>query len=277
MAESERLSLEDVVAIDVHAHVEMSQAGGDSLPDELRDAAVQHFRGESARPTAVELAQYYRERKMMAVVFTVDSESFTGQTRVPNEEIAAGGESECRRPDPVREHRPAQGEARRRRGPAPDRRARRARLQVPPERAGVLPERPAGLPAVRGDRGGRAARALPHRTVGRRLGPARWRRRPSQVLQPDARRRRRRRLPRAHDRARPPVVSLAGRGARCGGAQAAGVHRPLRAGRRSTSRRNSSSTRTRCSGSGCCSAATTRSSRPTAGWRTSRRWTSSPR
>ena len=31
---------------------------------------------------------YYRERKMMAVVFTVDSESFTGQTRVPNEEIA---------------------------------------------------------------------------------------------------------------------------------------------------------------------------------------------
>ena len=33
MAESERLSLEDVVAIDVHAHVEMSKAGGDSLPD----------------------------------------------------------------------------------------------------------------------------------------------------------------------------------------------------------------------------------------------------
>ena len=66
----------------------MSEAGGDSLPDELREAAVRHFRGESARPTAVELARYYRERRMMAVVFTVDSESFTGQTRVPNEEIA---------------------------------------------------------------------------------------------------------------------------------------------------------------------------------------------
>ena len=89
MSLAERLSFEDVVAIDVHAHVEMSEAGGDSLPDELRDAAVKHFRGESARPTAVELAQHYRERKMMAVVFTVDSESFTGQTRVPNEEIAA--------------------------------------------------------------------------------------------------------------------------------------------------------------------------------------------
>jgi predicted TIM-barrel fold metal-dependent hydrolase len=88
MAEVERLTLEDAVAIDVHAHVEMSQAGGDSLPDELRDAAVRHFRGESARPTTAELASYYRARRIMAVVFTVDSESFTGQTRISNEEIA---------------------------------------------------------------------------------------------------------------------------------------------------------------------------------------------
>ena len=88
MADNDRLSLDDVVAIDFHAHVEMSAAGGDSLPDELRDAAVRHFRGESARPTALELATYYRARRMMAVVFTVDSESFTGQPRVANEEIA---------------------------------------------------------------------------------------------------------------------------------------------------------------------------------------------
>jgi uncharacterized protein len=67
----------------------MSKAGVDSLPDDLRDAAIEHFRGESARPTAEELARYYRERKMMAVVFTVDAESVTGQPRVPNEEIAA--------------------------------------------------------------------------------------------------------------------------------------------------------------------------------------------
>ncbi|HEY3614202.1 MAG TPA: amidohydrolase family protein [Gaiellales bacterium] len=88
MADNERLTLDEVVAIDFHTHVEMSKAGGDSLPDELREAAVRHFRGESARPTAEELATYYRARKMMAVIFTVDSESFTGQTRVPNEEIA---------------------------------------------------------------------------------------------------------------------------------------------------------------------------------------------
>ena len=85
---ADRLTLEDAVAIDVHVHVEMSKAGVDSLPDELRDAAIEHFRGQSARPTVEELAAYYRERRTMAVVFTVDSESTTGQPRVPNEEIA---------------------------------------------------------------------------------------------------------------------------------------------------------------------------------------------
>src|SRR5512145_1570615 len=84
----ERLTLDDVVAIDVHTHVEMSRSGHDSLPDDLRDAAIEHFRGQAARPTAEELASFYRARNMMAVVFTVDAEATTGQTRVPNEEIA---------------------------------------------------------------------------------------------------------------------------------------------------------------------------------------------
>ena len=66
----------------------MSRAGVDSLPDDLRDAAIEHFRGQAARPTAEELATFYREHRMMAVVFTVDAESTTGQPRVPNEEIA---------------------------------------------------------------------------------------------------------------------------------------------------------------------------------------------
>jgi len=83
-----RLTLDEIVAIDTHVHVEMSQAGEDSLPDELRDAAVKHFRGESARPKADELAAYYRARKLMAVVFTVDAEAATGHKRISNEEIA---------------------------------------------------------------------------------------------------------------------------------------------------------------------------------------------
>ena len=142
-----RLALDKIVAIDFHTHVEMSEAGVDSLPDELRDAAVHHFRGESTRPTAVELAEHYRARRMMAVIFTVDSESFTGQPRVPNEEIAEVGARERRRAHPIREHRPAQGPPRRRGSPKADRRARRAGLQVPSERSGLLPERPHGLSA----------------------------------------------------------------------------------------------------------------------------------
>ena len=86
---ADRLTVADAVAIDFHAHVEMSEAGEDALPDDLREAAIKHFRGQSARPTALELVDYYREKRMMAVVFTVDAESFTGQKRVPNEEIAA--------------------------------------------------------------------------------------------------------------------------------------------------------------------------------------------
>jgi predicted TIM-barrel fold metal-dependent hydrolase len=82
------LTLDEVVAIDVHTHVEMSDQGHDSLPDDLKEAVVRHFRGEAARPTAQQLADFYRERKMMAVVFTVDSESYTGHARISNEEIA---------------------------------------------------------------------------------------------------------------------------------------------------------------------------------------------
>ncbi len=82
-----RLTLDEVVAIDSHVHVEMSQAGEDSLPDNLRDAAIEHFRGDFVRPKVEDLATFYRERKMMAVVFTVDAESVTGHKRISNDEI----------------------------------------------------------------------------------------------------------------------------------------------------------------------------------------------
>ena len=227
VAGSERLSLEDVVAIDVHAHVEMSEAGVDSLPDELRDAAVKHFRGQSARPTADELAQYYRERRMMAVVFTVDAESITGQPRVPNEEIAEVARANADVLIPFASIDPHKG----RRGVDEARRLiaeHGVGLQVPPQHAGVLPERPPGLPALRSDRRGRAAGAVPHRASGIGSGMPGRRRHPAQVLEPDPRRRRRRRLPGAQDHPRAPLVSLAGRGDLGRDAQAARLHRPLR-------------------------------------------------
>src|SRR5262249_47775521 len=66
-----------------------------------------------------------------------------------------------------------------------------------------------------------------HRAQRDRLGPAgRWRA-PAQVLQPDLRGRRGRRLPRDADRARAPVVPVAGRGALDRAAPTRGGHPPL--------------------------------------------------
>jgi predicted TIM-barrel fold metal-dependent hydrolase len=77
-----------VAAIDVHVHAEVSRrTGADGLTPELRKAAAAYF-GEERLPTADDVAAYYRERNMAAVIFTVDSESVTGRPPVPNEEVA---------------------------------------------------------------------------------------------------------------------------------------------------------------------------------------------
>jgi len=76
-----------VEAIDVHVHAEVGRAGEDGLRPEWRMAAAGYF-GKHALPTADDVAVYYRERKLAAVVFTVDAETVTGRPAVPNEEIA---------------------------------------------------------------------------------------------------------------------------------------------------------------------------------------------
>jgi predicted TIM-barrel fold metal-dependent hydrolase len=82
------LELDDVVAIDVHTHAEVSRrTGEDGLKPEWREAAAKYF-GEATLPTPDDVADYYRERKMMAVIFSVDAETVTGRKAVRNEEIA---------------------------------------------------------------------------------------------------------------------------------------------------------------------------------------------
>jgi uncharacterized protein len=77
-----------VSAIDVHVHVERSLAGHDPMPAELRAAAERYFRADRFLPTVDDVAAYYRERRIAAVVFTVDWESRSGIPPIPNEEIA---------------------------------------------------------------------------------------------------------------------------------------------------------------------------------------------
>ncbi|WP_225848686.1 amidohydrolase family protein [Streptomyces sp. HPF1205] len=80
---------ERLVAIDVHTHAEVSARGNASLSAELDTASEAYFKVEGKRkPTLPEMAAYYRERNMAAVVFTVDAEHATGTPPVPNEEVA---------------------------------------------------------------------------------------------------------------------------------------------------------------------------------------------
>jgi uncharacterized protein len=81
------IDLEKIVAIDVHTHAEVGRTGEDGLLPEWREAAAEYF-GEGAKPTVEEVAAYYRERNMAAVVFTVDAITQTGRAAVRNDEIA---------------------------------------------------------------------------------------------------------------------------------------------------------------------------------------------
>ena len=82
------IDVANMAAIDVHVHAEVSASGHPSLPDHLREGAAAYFAAGHRGPTVPEIAAYYRERHMAAVVFTVDAESATGHPAISNEEIA---------------------------------------------------------------------------------------------------------------------------------------------------------------------------------------------
>jgi predicted TIM-barrel fold metal-dependent hydrolase len=88
--------LAEVVAIDIHTHVEVASDGHDHLTPELRGALDAYFRRPAILPSMDEIAARYREQRMMAVVFTVDAELTTGVPRIPNDEVVAAAE---RHPD----------------------------------------------------------------------------------------------------------------------------------------------------------------------------------
>jgi uncharacterized protein len=83
------VDIDSLVAIDVHTHAETSETTGcGALSLEFQDAVDRYFGGHVERPPAREMAEYYRARKMMAVVFTVDCTTTMGVPPVPNDEIA---------------------------------------------------------------------------------------------------------------------------------------------------------------------------------------------
>src|ERR1700735_2665372 len=87
-SEDATVNVDELVAIDVHTHAEVSAAGQDSLSPELLDASRALFKAERRPPSLPEIAAYYRDRRMACVVFSVDAEAATGVPGVPNEEVA---------------------------------------------------------------------------------------------------------------------------------------------------------------------------------------------
>jgi hypothetical protein len=78
----------DLIAIDIHTHLEVSCRNPfDSYGEEYDRAADKYFRS-SKRPTMDETIAFYREKKIGFVNFTVDAETQMGRRRIPNEEIA---------------------------------------------------------------------------------------------------------------------------------------------------------------------------------------------
>jgi hypothetical protein len=83
------IDVNKIVAIDVHAHAEKSMKDStDEVAQAYLDAAGEYFGGEPPQPTTQDVADYYRERNMAAVVFTIDDESGIGRHHVPIEEVA---------------------------------------------------------------------------------------------------------------------------------------------------------------------------------------------
>ncbi len=83
------IDVDALTAIDVHTHAEISRTGHRALSPELFGASEEYFKAHGHRqPTIDEMAAYYRQRHMAAVVFTVDAEHGTGHPRIANEEVA---------------------------------------------------------------------------------------------------------------------------------------------------------------------------------------------
>jgi uncharacterized protein len=83
------INVDEVVAIDVHTHVHKSVQGEQPRTAGAEDMGEYFGIGTMPQYSLPELADYYRERKMAAVAFGVDSVSQTGEEPVPsNEEVA---------------------------------------------------------------------------------------------------------------------------------------------------------------------------------------------
>ncbi len=82
------IDLDQVVAIDVHVHAERNAGQPqDPVTEQLLAATAKYFGTALQQPSAQDVADYYRERNMAAIVFNVDDEAGLGRRRLGNGEV----------------------------------------------------------------------------------------------------------------------------------------------------------------------------------------------
>ena len=83
-----KVDVEKLVALDIHTHASISTREPRDPCSIIFDEAMSKYFKSMTPPTIAEVAQYYRERNLAAVIFPVDSESEMGHWRIKNEEVA---------------------------------------------------------------------------------------------------------------------------------------------------------------------------------------------
>lgn len=82
------MKVDDLVAIDIHTHAEVScRQEADPYWTPFEEAAGKYFK-VGKRPTIAETIAHYRQHRIGLVMFTVDTETQIGNRRIPNDEIA---------------------------------------------------------------------------------------------------------------------------------------------------------------------------------------------
>ena len=87
------MNTNELIAIDIHTHAEVSCRNPFDAYGEEYDRAADKYFGSNRRPTMAETVATYRALKIGLVMFTVDSESQLGRRRIPNEEICEAAQA----------------------------------------------------------------------------------------------------------------------------------------------------------------------------------------
>lgn len=84
------IDIDAIEAIDMHVHLEVDSCGHKAMPEEFFEASAKYFKAAERTPDIDAIARTYRERRMAAVVFTVDARTQLGHLPNSVDDLVAG-------------------------------------------------------------------------------------------------------------------------------------------------------------------------------------------